>query len=176
MKKACISFLVLTIIILSIAVVGIEKTAYKTEYLRIHVRANSNLPEEQQVKYKVKDAVVEYLAPFIAECDTKQKAEQMLQNNLLQIQVVADNVLRANGFDYKSKASVRNEEFPTRVYENVTLTAGFYDALIIELGSGAGDNWWCVVYPPLCFAGDGVGYVYKSKILQIINRFFNKEN
>lgn len=176
MKKICISFAMITIIILSLAGVTIEKTAYKTEYLRIHVRANSNLIEEQQVKYKVKDAVVEYLTPFIAECNTKQKAQKMLLDNLSQIETVANNVLTSNGFNYKAKASVRREEFPTRVYENVTLSAGIYEALILELGSGLGDNWWCVVYPPLCFTGEGAGYVYKSKILQIINRFFNKEN
>ncbi len=176
MKKICISFAMITIIILSLAGVTIEKTAYKTEYLRIHVRANSNLIEEQQVKYKVKDAVVEYLTPFIAECNTKQKAQKMLLDNLSQIETVANNVLTSNGFNYKAKASVRREEFPTRVYENVTLSAGVYEALILELGSGLGDNWWCVVYPPLCFTGEGAGYVYKSKILQIINRFFNKEN
>lgn len=77
-------------------------------------------------------------------------------------------------FSYRSKASVREEEFPTRVYEDLTLDAGYYDALILELGSGKGDNWWCVVYPPLCFTGGECGYVYKSKILEIIESFKKK--
>ena len=67
------------------------------------------------------------------------------------------------------------EEFPTRVYGGLTLENGFYDALIIELGSGKGDNWWCVVYPPLCFSGEGTNYVYKSKLKQIINDFYEKQ-
>ena len=73
---------------------------------------------------------------------------------------------------YKSRAVLREELFPTRTYDNLTLESGFYDALIVELGEGKGDNWWCVVYPPLCFVESGHGYVYKSKIVEIIKNFF----
>ena len=126
-------------------------------------------------KYLVKEAVVEYLTPYIAQCDTKRKAETLLTDRLEEIEAVADKVLRENGFDYTSSAGVKNEKFPTRVYGSLTLSAGFYDALIINLGSGSGDNWWCVVYPPLCFTGDsGAGYVYKSKIMEIIDDFFSR--
>lgn len=154
----------------------LEKTTPNKEYLRIHVRANSNSQQEQDVKYKVKDSVVEFLTPYIAECDTKQKAQTLLTDNLDKIKIVADRVLKENGFSYQAKVSVKNEMFPTRVYQGVELKSGFYDALIIELGSGKGDNWWCVVYPPLCFTGSQGGYVYRSKILEIIRRFYNKEN
>lgn len=174
MKKACISFLIIGIIVLSgIGLLSFKEQPHK-EYLRIHIRANSNLAEDQQVKYVVKDKIVEYLTPFISDCKTKQKAETLLEDNLKGIEQVALAVLRQNGFNYSVKASVKREEFPTRVYDGVCLESGFYDALIIELGSGKGDNWWCVVYPPLCFTG-GVSLVYRSKILDIINDFFNKE-
>ena len=175
MKKACISFLIIAIIVLS----GIGLSSYhsgqKTEYLRIHIRANSNLSVDQQVKYLVKDKVVDFLTPYIAECDTKEKAQSMLNNNLQNIEGVALSVLRSNGFNYSVKASVKNEKFPTRYYQDVCLESGFYDALILELGEAKGDNWWCVVYPPLCFTGEGQNYKYKSKILDIIFDFFNKE-
>ncbi|MBO7149862.1 MAG: stage II sporulation protein R [Clostridia bacterium] len=175
MKKLCITFLIIGIIVLSgIGLLSFGEQPHK-EYLRIHIRANSNISSDQQIKYIVKDKIVAYLTPFIAECDTKEKAENMLQNNLFGIEQVAKTTLRQNGFDYSVKASVKREEFPTRVYDGVCLESGFYDALIIELGSGKGDNWWCVVYPPLCFTGGGQGYVYRSKILDIINDFFNKE-
>ena len=175
MKKACISFLIVAIIILSGISLIAQKTQPQTEYLRIHIRADSNLEKDQRVKYLVKDAVVKYLAPFIANCDTKIEAEKMLLNSLNGIENVADKTLKSAGFDYTSKASVKNEQFPTRSYQSLTLASGFYDALIIELGSGKGDNWWCVVYPPLCFTGEGIGYVYRSKILDVINDFFKKE-
>ena len=78
-------------------------------------------------------------------------------------------------FTVGSEALIRNEKFPTRVYGELTLDCGYYDALIINLGSGKGDNWWCVVYPPLCFTGEGQNYVYKSKIHEIIKRFYEKQ-
>ena len=175
MKRVCISFLIVAIIILSVTGLYLSNGTPKEEYLRIHVRADSNLENDQAVKYKVKDAVVEYLTPYIAECDTKKKAQTLLTDRLDEIERVADKVLKENGFDYRATASVKVEEFPTRVYGNLELESGFYDALILELGSGEGDNWWCVVYPPLCFTGEGQNYVYRSKIKEIIDEFYQKK-
>ncbi len=175
MKKVCISFLIIGIIVLS----GIGLWSYQpkthNEYLRIHIRANSNLDCDQQVKYLVKDKIVSFLTPMIAECDTKQKAQNMLENNLTSLEQVATHVLRQNGFNYSVKVSLKNEEFPTRIYDGLRLESGYYDALIVELGDAKGNNWWCVVYPPLCFTDGSNGYYYKSKILDIINDFFKKE-
>ena len=171
MRKTCITFLIVGIIILSGIGLILAENKPRTEYLRIHIRANSNLEAEQAVKYLVKDAVVNYLTPYIAECNTKEKAQSMLKEQLFAVQEVADSVLEKSGFDYKSNAEIRQEKFPTRKYGQLTLDAGFYDALIIELGSGEGDNWWCVVYPPLCFTGQGSAYQYKSKIREIIDDF-----
>ena len=147
----------------------------KKEYLRIHIRANSNIEKDQQVKYLIKDKVVEYLTPFIAECNDKQSAIKMLNSSLKEIEKVSKKVLKEEGFDYEVKAKVKTENFPTRYYQGLCLESGFYDALIIEIGSAKGDNWWCVVYPPLCFTSGGQGCFYRSKILDIINDFFNKE-
>ena len=175
MKKFCISFLIVAIIILSGIGLYLPETKPQTEYLRIHVRANSNSEIDQNVKYAVKDAVVTYLTPYIAECDTKEKAKTLLESRLDQIEKVADGVLKENGFSYRSRAKVKNEKFPTRIYSDLELKSGYYDALILELGSGNGDNWWCVVYPPLCFTGEESGYVYRSKIKDIIDEFFREE-
>ena len=172
MKGFCISFLLVLIIIVTAAACVVDTGSnVHTEYLRIHIRADSNERQAQAVKYKVKDAVVEFLTPYIAECDTKDKAEKTIGNLLPEISAVADGVLKEEGFNYTATAKINTENFPTRSYGNFTLSEGYYDALIIELGSGKGDNWWCVVYPPLCFTGSGAGYVYKSKILEIIRKF-----
>jgi stage II sporulation protein R len=176
MKKFCISILVFAIIFLSATGLKLSQPKTQTEYLRIHIRANSNSDVDQAVKYKVKDAVVKFLTPFIAECDTKQKAEKMLNFHIDGVCAVANRVLKENGFEYTSDASVKREQFPTRVYGDLELEKGFYDALIVELGDAKGDNWWCVVYPPLCFTGGECGYVYKSKIKDLIDDFFKKEN
>ena len=174
MKNFCISFTLFLIITLSAATFVFPQNDTDTEYLRIHIRADSNEESAQAVKYKVKNAVVEFLTPIISECDTKQKAEDALSARLNDIEAVVDKVLIEQGFGYKSRAKINTEEFPTRSYGDFTLEQGYYDALIIELGSGKGDNWWCVVYPPLCFTGSGTNYVYKSKILEIIRNFTDK--
>ena len=145
------------------------------EYFRIHIRANSNSSEDQNVKYVVKDAVVDYLIPLLSEVETKNEAEEVLNDNLNNIEDVANSILLQNGFSYKSKAYISFEEFPTREYDDLVLEEGFYDALILALGTGTGDNWWCVVYPPFCFleSKNSENYVYISKIWEIINNIIN---
>ncbi len=142
-------------------------------YLRIHIRADSNEEAAQAVKYQVRDEVVALLTPIVSECRKKAEAMEAVQKNLPAVERAAEKVLRENGFSYGARASLRREEFPTRVYDGVTLTAGVYDALILELGSGKGDNWWCVVYPPLCFTS-GENVIYRSKIAEIIREFFGE--
>ena len=145
------------------------------EYFRIHIRANSNSSKDQNVKYVVKDAVVDYLIPLLSEVETKIEAEEVLNDNLNNIEDVANSILLQNGFSYKSKAYISFEEFPTREYDDLVLEEGFYDALILALGTGTGDNWWCVVYPPFCFleSKNSENYVYISKIWEIINNIIN---
>lgn len=161
--------------IICLALVGIlaffgAPAQTESEYLRIHIRANSNAAIDQAVKYQVKDAVVDFMIPFLANCETKAESIEIVKQNLDGIERVAESVLMQNGFSYTATALLNKEEFPTRSYGDLTLESGFYDALILNLGTGAGDNWWCVVYPPLCFVNGGVGTnVFKSRILEIIN-------
>ena len=170
MKKICITSLFIFIIILTVAV-GVDTRTDSEKYLRIHIRANSNSQIDQEVKYKVKDAVINYLTPYIAECDSKQAVINLLNDKKTKTTQIINGVLRENGLNYTGKLVVRNEKFPTRVYEGFTLSEGFYDAVIVELGKAEGDNWWCVVYPPLCFTGNESGIKYKWKILEIIENF-----
>ena len=178
MKNVCIIFLMSVII--TITAFGFTGTPTTQsggldEYLRIHIRADSNEDRAQAVKYLVRDEVVDYLTPFVATYETQSQATLGVKEQLVNIERVAREVLVRNGFDYGARASVKTESFPTRVYGEYTLPAGEYTALIIELGSGKGDNWWCVVYPPLCFAGraNGKNVLYKSKIAEIIQSWAN---
>ena len=173
MKKYCIVFVLLFIIILTAAVCARPEDGTAAAYLRLHVRANSDSAADQAVKYEVKEAIVEYLTPVAASAESKEEAVAALEAALPGIERTANAVLAENGFAYLSRAEIRAEEFPTRVYDGVTLGAGVYDALIVELGSGKGANWWCVVYPPLCFAGEtGANVQYRSRIWEIIHDFF----
>ena len=173
MKKYCIVFVLLFIIILTAAVCARPEDGTAAAYLRLHVRANSDSAADQAVKYEIKEAIVEYLTPVAASAESKEEAVAALEAALPGIERTANAVLAENGFAYLSRAEIRAEEFPTRVYDGVTLEAGVYDALIVELGSGKGANWWCVVYPPLCFAGEtGANVQYRSRIWEIIHDFF----
>lgn len=169
MKKIIIVALVL--ILGGLMTFGILNNKETSEYLRIHIRANSNSEIDQNVKYLVKDAVVQIMIPFLSECETKSEAETIILKNFDLIEKTANQVLAVNGFSYNSKARLSTEEFPTRDYNGFVLEEGFYDALILELGEGKGNNWWCVVYPPLCFLNNnasGEGVIYKSKLIEII--------
>jgi stage II sporulation protein R len=149
-------------------------SAANSDYLRIHVRANSNSEIDQSVKYKVKDEVVAFITPYAAQCTDKQAAQRVIGGLLTAIEDVCTATLEANGFSYGAKAEIRVESFPTRTYSDLTLEEGLYDALIIELGEGKGDNWWCVIYPPLCFTSGTANVEYRSAIWDIINRFRGK--
>ncbi len=173
MKNFCISFLLIFIISLTVAV-GLKSDDTSVEYLRIHIRANSNSEKDQSVKYEIKDKMIEYLTPYIANCNSKKDAENLLNSHKDNLIKIIDELLRERGFSYSSNLVVRNEKFPTRVYGDFTLEEGFYDAVIVELGNAKGDNWWCVVYPPLCFLSNGSGVKYKSKLIEIINNFKEK--
>ena len=144
------------------------------DYLRIHIRANSNCNADQNVKYEVKAAVVKALTPLLSGVSSKEKAMGIISDNLGLIDEVSDGVLRENGFYYGAKARLCKEDFPTRTYGELTLESGVYDALIVDLGSGDGDNWWCVVFPPLCFVADGEGekVTYRSLIVEWFKKLF----
>ncbi len=174
MKKICITFCVLLILIATVLTATQISSAQQaeSEYLRIHVRANSNSDFDQQIKYKVKDEVVQFITPYVAECTTKERAMGIIGGLTDEIEDVCDEALARLGVSYTARAEVRREYFPTRVYDGATLEAGEYDALIIELGEGTGDNWWCVIYPPLCFTAASADVKYRSLIQDIIDKFF----
>jgi stage II sporulation protein R len=174
MKRKIFCTLFVIVFVFAVSVIAINTTTNdttKTDYLRIHVRANSNSSEDQNIKYIVKDEVVSYITPYATECTTKEKAIEVISGILTDIEGVCDGVLRENGFTYTAKASIREEVFPTRSYGDLTLESGLYDALIIELGTGEGDNWWCVIYPPLCFTSATTNVTYKSAIVEIIKKW-----
>lgn len=176
-KKICIAVLtVLLVIVTAFLTVPLNKNtdaegSDDCEYLRIHVRANSNSEADQKVKYEIKEEVVAFITPYVKECVTKRAAMEAIGAITGEIAEVCDDALKARGYYYGAKAEIRREKFPTRVYGSLTLEEGVYDALIIELGTGTGDNWWCVIYPPLCFTSASADVEYRSIIYDIINKF-----
>lgn len=166
MKKIFMWAIIAIVIIFSVSMVGC--TGEAPSIVRIHIRANSNSVDDQSIKLVVRDNVIRFIQDKIDCCDTSKEVLTVLENNLKDIEKIADNVLIENGYNYLSTASIDYEYFPSRDYDGITFPADYYNALILRLGSGTGDNWWCVAYPPLCFVGEdatGDRIEYRSKIL-----------
>lgn len=166
-KYITLVFLTITILFTGCSLVHTDNKSY----LRIHIRANSNTASDQNIKYKVRDLVVTYLTPKVENCASKDEVVDILTQENYNMTCIIDEFLCENNFGYGCSISINNEFFPTRTYNDLTLEADYYDALIINLGTGQGDNWWCVVYPALCFKGEGK-VVYKSKIKEIIEKIW----
>lgn len=174
MKKFITVIVLCVVLISSMFLFSSCNASLNQSYLRIHIRANSNSEKDQDIKYLIKDKLVEFITPLVASSKSKQDVENKLKCQENQIEDFIDRILKEEGFEYGSEMKINTEYFPTRTYDDVTLEADYYDALIINLGSGSGDNWWCVVYPPLCFTNQNnmQNVVYKSKLVEIIRKFF----
>ena len=121
--------------------------------IRFHVVANSDSEEDQSVKLQVRDAVLNSLQSDLNKIADVNEARAYLQAKLPQIQAVANSVLEATGCDCEAVVTLCKEAFDTRYYDTFTLPAGIYEALRITIGEGEGHNWWCVLYPNMCFRG-----------------------
>ena len=154
---------------------GNSQTDYERLVIRLHILAHSDNANDQAVKLIARDNIVGFLEPRLALADNRADAYRILVRLLRDIETSTDSILLYGGFEYSSRARLSNEFFPTRSYEGIIIPSGYYDALIIELGEGAGQNWWCVIYPPLCFVGRGEGsgsIQYRSIIRELWNRWF----
>ena len=125
-------------------------TGVRESVVRLHILANSDSDEDQALKLKVRDAVVEAAAGWLDGAENADEALTMAQERLPELKAVAQQTVTDAGYDYPVDATLCTMYFTTRQYETVTLPAGVYEAVRFTIGSGEGKNWWCVVYPPLC--------------------------
>lgn len=165
-KRTVVAFLMAGLLILS---------ACAEAPFRLHVIANSDSDEDQQVKLKVRDAVLEATKEGILKCKNAKEAEEYIDENLEIIVATANDTLEENGFDYKATATVGTSHFPEREYQGVTYPEGDYQALRVVLGNGDGHNWWCVMFPPLCLSeveADGDETQYTSFFAELFGDLF----
>ena len=118
--------------------------------VRLHVLANSNTAEDQAVKLAVRDAVLEVTVPLLQNCQTKEEAVLLLEENRALLTETAQTVLEREGFDDTVSIAMGLEEYPTRTYDSLCFPAGEYISMRVSLGEGEGQNWWCCLFPPLC--------------------------
>ena len=129
----------------------------KDDVVRLHILANSNSEIDQEVKLKVRDALLETNASILSDGVTKENAKVHFEKSKEFLLKTAKETLNENGFNYDVKITLQEEYFNTRTYGNLTFPAGQYTALKVILGEGEGENWWCVMFPPLCIpAADGI--------------------
>lgn len=126
---------------------------------RLHVIANSDSQEDQDLKYKVRDNLLNYMNSICKNCESKEKAISIVETNKTTFEQIAMDTIKEQGYSYPVKINIGNFEFPTKNYGDISLPAGYYDALRVEIGEAKGQNWWCVMFPPLCFVDITSGVV-----------------
>jgi len=119
--------------------------------IRFHVIANSDSPEDQTLKLKVRDQILKAIGPVLEKSRSKEESKEILKNNLDLIKSIAEREIARNGQSYSVSVALGRSLFPAKMYSNITLPPGEYDALEVVIGDGGGKNWWCVMFPPLCF-------------------------
>lgn len=165
--------------------------------IRFHVRANSDTDTDQQLKIKVKNEVVSYIKPFLENSPSIDTSREILSQHIEDIKDTALDTIHKEGFNYNVNVYFEQSYFPMKTYADVTFPSGEYEAFRIDIGEANGKNWWCVLYPPLCFVDSVYGelpesskeelknvltddeynaitdvqYKYKFKYLKFLNKF-----
>ena len=181
--------------LLSISSFSAECNSIRNKILRMHVIANSDSIEDQNLKLKVRDAVLSKGKELFDGSITADEAEEKIKPYINELRDVAVEVVRNEGYEYNVEISVQEDFFKTRVYDNsVTLPAGYYKAVKVVIGKGEGKNWWCVMFPPMCLpatnsdvnvdivlnknekniVNNGKKYEFKFKIIEIYEEFIKK--
>lgn len=193
-----ISLLIALIIcgVLNINAFSQQCDSIREKMLRMHVIANSNTQEDQELKLKVRDAVLTAGKEVFDGSITSTEAKSKIEPHIEYLENVALKTIKSEGFDYNVQITVENEYFNTRTYDNqITLPAGNYNAIKVIIGEGKGQNWWCVMFPPMCLptsvaeceisdvltedeteiVTETEKYKFRFKVLEIIEELFNNK-
>lgn len=154
-----LSLLFLYILISAFSYVDAVSKDICESVLRLHVIANSDTKEDQELKLKVRDNVLSYMNTICKNARNKEEAIQIAESHIDEFKQIALNTISENGYDYSVNLKIGNFSFPTKTYGDISLPSGYYDALRIEIGKAKGQNWWCVMFPPLCFVDVSSGIV-----------------
>lgn len=155
-ERKCVILLILTILmgfLLFYTYIGDSENDHEG-IIRLHVIANSNTVGDQALKLKVRDAVIAYMEDQ-EDLATVDETRDFLKGDLNRLETIADGIIAAEGYDYTAKADIGVRYIPEKTYGDITFPAGNYEALNITLGKGEGENWWCVLFPPLCLLDEG---------------------
>lgn len=159
-RLTLIFFLLIAFIIVSaISYASAISENISNSVFRLHVIANSDSEEDQNLKYIVRDNLLEYMNTLTSGITSKDAAIEIAKAHEKDFYNIAKNTIKENGYAYDVKVEIGNSYFPTKYYGDISLPAGFYDSLKVEIGNASGQNWWCVMFPPLCFVDMSTGIV-----------------
>ena len=175
--KILIIFLLLFLFIslCSISYVEAVSRDIQESVFRLHVIANSDSIEDQNLKYKVRDNIIQYMNSISVNASNKSEAIFIAEKHKDDFYNIAKSTIENNGYSYDVKISIGNFSFPTKKYGDILLPTGHYDAIRIEIGNASGQNWWCVMFPPLCFVDVSSGIVPEDSKETIKNSLNNDE-
>lgn len=142
---------------------------------RLHVIANSDSQEDQNLKYKVRDNLLSYMNKICKNAQSKSDAIEIAKKHENDFKNIALETIKNEGYSYNVKINIGNFEFPTKHYGDISLPAGYYDALRVEIGEAKGQNWWCVMFPPLCFVDVSSGVVPEDSKEMLENNLSEEE-
>lgn len=168
------ALLILYVCISAVSYTHAVTTDIADSVFRLHVIANSDSAEDQNLKYIVRDKVIEYMSSISQNTSSKEDVIEIAKANLDKIQAIASQTIRENGYTYSVNVEVGNFSFPSKRYGDITLPPGYYDALRIKIGEAEGQNWWCVMFPPLCFV-DVTSGVVPDESKEIMKENLSKE-
>ncbi|MGN0523711.1 MAG: stage II sporulation protein R [Eubacterium sp.] len=184
-------FLCALLVVVSITPTITMSESISQKVFRLHILANSDSEQDQQLKLRVRDKMLDSSVDLYSQCNSVEDAVNVSKNEIAVFKETARKVIAYYGYDYDVRAYVTKEYFETREYDGFTLPAGVYDCLKIEIGEGKGHNWWCVMYPSVCLSGctddfdstltdeekkliEADDYVVKFKIVEIYEKFKSK--
>lgn len=127
------------------------KISFKDNLIRFHIRANSDNEEDQALKLKVRDEILKEMKERFEDVKDIEESRKIIKDSMEEMKKIAERILAKEGKDYEVNVYLGEDSFPTRKYGKLVLPAGAYETLLITLGEGKGQNWWCVMFPPLCF-------------------------
>lgn len=127
------------------------KNGFKDKIIRFHIRANSDKEEDQALKLKIRDEILKEMGDKFADTKSIDKSREIILDNMEEMKTIVEGVIKEEKKNYDVNISLGQDKFPTRRYGNTVLPTGEYETLLITLGEGRGENWWCVMFPPLCF-------------------------
>ena len=180
MKKIKIFFLLFILIILftftqvySYTNIMLEKL--QSDILRLHIIGNSNLSSDQLFKLKCRDNIISYINSNISPTSTKSEIMNFISNNINEIYTICYDTAEKENINTTFNIELTNSYFPTKYYGNITMPKGYYDCLKIEIGSSNGNNWWCSLFPPLCFSEVSVNLKDSKSSESIITNTLSSE-